>query len=185
MEKNSILLSVTLFFILFYSCSINYDENMLPEKMMENIPDNVLYNFIYTENENGHKSFSIYADKAEIFDKKQQTILTGVVFQQFNKDNVPVSEGRSDTGIIFTENNNAELTGNLKIYSSSEETELETSYLYWDNDKKTLTGKPDKKIRITKDSGTVITGKGFTGDMKTKIYFLNSEVTGEYVYEEE
>ena len=171
--------------VLFFSCSIDYGDNALPDKLMDNIPDNILYDFVYTENEGGHRTFSVYAEKAEIFNEKQQTLLTGVVFRQFDSEDNLVSEGRADNGTIFTENNNAEIYGNLDIYSSREEAEVKTSYLYWDNDKKTLTGEPDKTITIIRDSGTVITGRDFEADMKTKVYHLGNGVRGEYVYEKE
>ncbi len=170
--------------LLTFSCSINYDESSIADKILKDTPDTVLYSFIYTESDNDHKSFSIYADKAMTFDTKQQTFLEGVVFQQFDKNNKIITEGKADKGIIFTENNNAEISGNIKIYTSREKAQLETSSLYWDNENKTLTGKPDAAITIIKDSGTVIQGKDFQGDMRLKIYTLDGGVTGEYINEE-
>lgn len=184
MGRYRLALAGLLLLIFVSSCSINYDEAMIGSKILENTPDTILYSFIYTDCENGHKNFSIYADKAETFDQKQQTVLKGLVFQQFDDNNNVISEGKAYRGIIFTESNNVEITGNLVIYSSREESRINTSGLYWDNDTKTLTGKPDKAITITKDSGTIIRGKGFTGNMKEKIYTLTSDVSGEYVYEE-
>ncbi len=184
MVKNSFLAAGIFSVLLTFSCSINYDESSLADKILKNTPDSVLYSFIYTESNNGHKSFSIYADKAMTFNTKQQTLLQGVVFQQFDENNNIITEGKADRGTIFTENNNAEISGNIKIYTSREKAQLGTTYLYWDNDKKTLTGQPDAVITITKDSGTIIRGKDFKGNMLLKTYTLNGGVTGEYINEE-
>ncbi len=170
------------FFIL--SCSIDYGDTTLPDKMLEDTPDNILRSFLYTESSGGHKTFSIYAAKAEIYNTREQTVLEDVVFRQFDSNGSLITEGRADKGVIFTENDNAEMSGNLRIYSSVQEAELDTSYLYWNNKDKTLTGKQDKSITIRRDSGTVITGKDFSADMRTKTYSLGRGVHGEYVYEE-
>ncbi len=184
MSKHSILSAGVLLVLLSSSCSINYDDTPLADKILEDTPDTVLHSFLYTESENGHKKFSIYADKAMTFDTKQQTFLENVVFQQFDTDNTVITEGMADRGIIFTENNNAEISGSITLYSSREKARLNTSYLYWDNERKTLTGKPEATIRITRDSGTVIAGKNFNGNMRTQTYTLDGGITGAYIYEE-
>ncbi len=178
-------LSILLVSFLALSCSIDYGDTTLPDEMMEDIPDNILRSFLYTENSGGHKTFSIYAAKAEILNTKEQTILEDVVFRQFDPEGSLITEGRADRGVIFSENDNAEISGNIRIYSSAEEAELDTAYLYWDNKEKTLTGRQNKSITIRKDSGTVITGKDFSADMRTKTYSLGSGIHGEYVYEED
>ena len=180
-KRRAFFLTLT---ILIASCSIDYGDNSLPDKLLEDVPDNILYDFIYTKNEDSHKSLSIYAHKAEIFEEKQQTILSGVVFQQFDNNSNITAEGKAEKGILFTSNDNVEISGEIVIYSSQEEAELATSYLFWNKDAKILEGKSDTGIKITRDSGTVISGKGFTGDMTTKTYSLNSDVTGEYVYDQ-
>ncbi len=183
MGKNRIL-PVLIILVLLFSCSIDYGDSILPDKMMDDIPDNILYNFLYTESSNGNRNFSIYAEKAEIFNTRKQTVLTEVVFQQYDSAGAVITEGKADKCLIFTETNDAELTGNLIIYSSGEEAEIATSYLFWNNGDKTLTGKQDRTITIRKDSGTVISGSDFSADMKTKSYNLGNGVSGKYVYEE-
>ncbi len=175
---------ILLISVFSFSCSIDYGDSILPDEMKEDIPDNILRSFLYTENSDGHKTFSLYAAKAEIFNTKEQTILTDVVFQQFDSNGNLIAEGRSDRGVIFQDNDNAEMRGNIQIYSSREEAELSTSYLYWDNEENTLTGRQDTPMTIKKDSGTVLSGRDFSADMRTKTYFLGSRVHGEYIYEE-
>jgi len=140
MVKNNILSGLSIL-ILMISCSIDYGDSILPDKIMDDTPDNILYHFLYTESSKGNKDFSIYADKAEIYNARKQTVLTDVVFQQYDSNGTVVTEGKADKGLIFTETNNAELSGDLRIYSSAEEAEIKTSYLFWNNEDKTLTGK--------------------------------------------
>jgi len=167
------------------SCSMDYDDIEFTEELGDNIPDNVIEDFSYTSVENGNVVFRLYSKKAENYSKKNETILNNIVFREYNSKNEIVTEGTAVKGLIHTDTDNTELTGSLIIYSTENETEITADYLYWNDSEKTLRGSENGEVKLLKDSGTLITGTGFSGDMKTKIFNFERNVKGIYHYEED
>ena len=171
--------------IFLLSCSMDYSDAQVAEEIGENTPNSIIENFSYTSVDNGDILFRIYAEKAENYSTKKETILKKVVFQEYNSNTEMVSEGTAEKGVIYTESDDAELTGSLIIYSASNEAEIIADYLYWDDSEKLLTGSENGSVRMLKDSGTEISGKGFLGDLKTKKFIFKENVNGIYHYEED
>lgn len=164
---------------------MEYDELKVVDKLGENIPDNIIENFSYTSVDNGSIIFQLYSQKAENYSQKNETILEKVVFREYNLQNIIVTEGTAERGLIHTDTDDAELTGSLIIYSTENKAEITADYLYWNNTDKTLRGSDNGSVKLQKDSGTRISGTGFTGDLKTKIFTFEKDVKGNYLYEED
>lgn len=164
---------------------MEYDELKVVDKLGENIPDNIIENFSYTSVDNGSIIFQLYSQKAENYSQKNETILEKVVFREYNLQNIIVTEGTAERGLIHTDTDDAELTGSLIIYSTENKAEITADYLYWNNTDKTLRGSDNGSVKLQKDSGTRISGTGFTGDLKTKIFTFEKNVKGNYLYEED
>ncbi len=171
--------------VLIFSCSMDYDEIKVVDKLGENIPDNIIENFSYTSVDNGSPTFQLYSRKAENYSQKKETLLDEVVFREYNLQNKIVTEGTAERGLIHTDTDDAELTGSLIIYSAENEAEITADYLYWNSSDKTLIGSESGNVKLLKDSGTGISGTGFTGDLKTKIFTFERDVKGNYLYEED
>jgi len=167
------------------SCSMDYEDIEFTEELGDNIPDNVIEDFSYTSVENGNIVFRLYSQKAENYSKKNETILNNIVFREYNSKNEILTEGTAERGLIHTDTDNTELTGSLIIYSTENETKITADYLYWNDSEKTLRGSGNGKVKLLKDSGTLITGTGFSGDMKTKNFNFERNVKGIYHYEED
>lgn len=167
------------------SCSLDYDEIEFAEKLGDNIPDNVIENFSYTSINDGKIVFRLYAQKAETYSQKNETILQNVVFREYNSDKGIATEGKAEKGIIHTDSDDAELSGSLIIYSSENEAEISAEYLYWNDLEKSLSGTDNGKVKLIKESGTQISGTGFKADMKTKRIDFKYNVEGIYHYEED
>ena len=168
-----------------FSCSMDYSDAEIAEEIGENTPNSVIENFSYTSVENGGISFRLYAEKAENYSTKKETILNKVIFHEYNTNNEIVTEGTAEKGVIYTESDDAELTGPLIIYSVANEAEVSADYLYWDDSEKSLTGSDSGNVKIIRDSGTEISGVGFYGDMRTKLFSFDKNVNGIYHYEED
>jgi LPS export ABC transporter protein LptC len=184
MQVNKIIVFI-LFVLLIQSCSMEYDNIEPAQKLGEDIPDNVIENFFYTSVDNGSVVFRLYSQKAENYSQKNETILSQIVFQEYNINNEIITEGTAQKGLIHTNTDDAELTGSLIIYSSENETEITADYLYWNDSEKTLIGSENGNVKLNRDSGTQISGMGFSGDMKTKLFKFKSTVRGTYHYEED
>jgi LPS export ABC transporter protein LptC len=184
MQKNKFLF-IPILISLLLSCSMDYSDAEIAEELGEDIPDNIIESFSYTSVDSGQIVFRLYSKKAENYNKKKETILEEVVFREYNSKDELVTEGTAEKGLIFNDSDDAELTGSLIIYSAENESEISTDYLYWDDSEKTLSGSKDGKVKLLRDSGTEITGTGFTGDLKTKIFNFERDVHGIYHYEED
>ena len=54
--------------------------------------------------------------------------------------------------------------------------------LAWENKPKRLTAPPEAVVRITKYDGSWITGRGFTGDFRSRQVSFSGPVEGSYVW---
>ncbi len=179
------LVILALIIMLMISCSIDYGETVESEEIGTNIPDTIIDNFSYTSVDNGNTVFRISAGTAENYSIKKETVLTGVVFREYKPDGEIISEGKSEKGVIYTESDNAELTGSILIYSTINETEISADYLYWNDSEKTLSGSTNGYVKMIRDSGTEISGSGFSGDIQTRVFTFERDVNGLYHYEED
>ncbi|RKX80246.1 MAG: LPS export ABC transporter periplasmic protein LptC [Spirochaetes bacterium] len=170
---------------LLFSCSLDYEKAMLVEELSEEIPDTIIYNFTQTKVIDGNIRYRVYAARAENYEKRKQTVLTDVHFREYNEEGEVITEGRADQITFFTETENAQLSGNLDFYSALEEARISGEYLIWNNERKTLSSEKQDLIKIEKDSGSKVMGRGFEADFTQKSIFFSEEVAGEWVDEEE
>ena len=166
-------------------CSLDYSAVFVTESMSEELPDSILMEFTHTSVKNGLPVFRLSAGKAYIYNKKEETRLTDVLFQEYDDNGDVSTEGRADEAVFFTQTEDAEFWGNLLFYSTSEEASFSTAYLYWSDNEKTLKGQEDSLVLIQKDSGTEIRGTGFETEARTRIVTFAGSVSGSYVLEDE
>ncbi len=167
--------------LLAFGCSLDYRGVMVATTMPENVPDTVLDDLTTTSVRGASAYFRIEAGHAETFGRKNETILTSVKFQEFDKNGKAVTEGSADRVVYHTDTRNAELSGNLKVYSSTEDAHVSADYLYWNDDDKTLQGRPGSVVVITKDSGSLIEGTGFSAEIRTRTVRFSGAVRGTWV----
>lgn len=169
--------------ILFFSCSLDYSDVYITEDLSEDIPDSVLYDFAHTSVQKGNPVFTLGAKKALVFNKKKETRLENIRFQEFSAKGEIITEGQAAEAIFFTETEDAEFWGNLLFYSLTEEATFTTDYLYWNNEDRKLTGKEEVPLRIQRDSGTHIEGIGFEAEALSKSVTFSGPVQGMYITE--
>jgi LPS export ABC transporter protein LptC len=171
--------------LMFAGCSLDYSSVYVTEDMSEDIPDSILYEFTHTSVQDGLPIFRLSAGTAYIYNKKEETQLLDILFQEYNKKGEIITEGRADEALFFTETENAEFWGDLFFYSLSEEASFQTAYLFWNNEEKRLIGREESDVLIQRDSGTELLGKGFEAEARTRIVTFSGPVTGTYVLEDE
>lgn len=182
MKKASLPLYILL---IMASCSLDYSSVYTTEEMSADIPDSILYEFVHTSVKDGTPVFRLSAGTAYIYNKKEETQLLDILFQEFDRKGEIITEGRADEALFFTESENAEFWGNLFFYSLSEEASFQTEYLYWNDEEKRLIGRDNGEVLIQRDSGTEISGTGFEAEARTRIVTFAGPVSGTYVLEDE
>jgi LPS export ABC transporter protein LptC len=153
--------------------------------MSEEIPDSVIVDFVHTSVRDGKPVFRLEAGRAEVYNKREETRLFNVYFQEYARDGAVATEGWAEKTIFFTDTENAEMAGDLLVYSSSEEAFVGSDYLYWDDSARTLTSRRDSAVTIEKDDGTTLRGLGFRADMATRSVEFSGSVSGTYVSEDD
>lgn len=181
MKQNRVIhlfIIFTSFFIC--SCTLDYSRGSSSEELDKDIPNTVINNFKHIAVSGGAPSFRIEAAVAKTYDKQAKTVMTEIYFEEYGKDLEVVRFGKGDSAVLYTDTEDAEITGSIEFYSSEEEAWLWSEYLYWNEAEKTLTGKDHDTVRINTDEGTKISGKGFMGNMKTMTFSYNKNVEGSY-----
>lgn len=171
--------------IFLTGCTFDYEEARMAEDLSETVPETVLHEFTQVRMYKGVPQYRVYGSKAETYGKKKETVAEDVLFQEFDDEGQVVTEGSADRITYFTESENAELTGNLDFYSADEEAGIEGEYLYWNDEKQTLAGRPEERISMEKNDGSAISGRGFTAEISEKAIRFSDAVEGVWVDEEE
>lgn len=176
---------LTLLLLLTFSCRLEYNQDDEKAEIPETIPDSILFNFEHISVSKGKPVFRIQAEKAKSYENQKKTILENVTFIEFDDQLEAATSGTADHAVLFTESDNAELTGNIEAWSSREEAFIKTDYLYWNNETRILDSKPEEVVTVTQESGTEITGSGFRADMRTMTVTFEKGASGTFVSTEE
>ncbi len=170
---------------LLASCSLDYGPAQIAQKLNENTPDLVLFDFQNTSVRHGHKLFQLSASYSESFDQKQQQNLTDVRFVEFDEKGNVITRGSADHALLYTDSNNVELSGHIRFHSDTEKATVSCSYLFWNDKARTLTSRPEDTVTIEKDSGTALSGKGFSADVARRDVQFSGPVSGTVVAQDE
>lgn len=167
------------------SCSFDYGEASLSKDMAEEIPNAVLDAFEHSVVEKGNVIFRLQAKRAAIYETKKETRLTDVSFAEFDAETgEAMTSGHSSSAVFFSSTENAEFSGEIEFYSKRNKAGLNGGYLYWDGKKKTLEGRRDRLISISKDDGSLIKGEGFSADAVKRSFSFSGRTTGTMVVED-
>ena len=182
MQSKNLLTALSLIIVLtiLSGCRFDYEESMIAEDLSEEVPDTILRNFSQVMVKDSTPTFYIEAGESMSFGKRKETLFTDVHFQEYDKDGSVITDGHADNAKMFNETESVELWGSLYFYSDREEASLEGEYLFWDNEKSTLSGKPADRISIIENSGSEIAGQGFFADSRTKSIRFDGQVSGSW-----
>ena len=185
MGRNELLVALAAAAALAAGCSFDYGQSSVKDQISEEIPNSILLNFEHTVVQDGKPSFRLNAERAEFYDGKKETRLKNVSFAEYDpKTGAAISTGRSTQAIFYDDSEDAELSGDIVVYSKRSEAGLSGGYLYWDNAKKTLEGRRDRLITITRDDGTEIRGEGFAADARRRSMSFSGRAAGTIVSED-
>ena len=179
---------MTCFFILpvavvMCGCSLDYGEAMIEEEFSEEIPDTILIEFTHTVVEDDQVVVVLQAERAETYAKRHTTSLSGVRFYEYNDQGEIITEGRADRASFHTESQDAEIVGAITFHSVAEGMSIYAEHLFWEMENKILTSDPQESVRIDKEDGSFLEGKGFEADFRRKLIRLR-DFRGRYAQEE-
>lgn len=178
MEKklnNLLLISIV---CLLAGCTINYNEQGQVKKS-EEIPDSVMENFNLVQMKNNSPFTVVKADRTEIYNSKNKTLLYNIEFTEYDsEDQRVITKGNAGLVEYDNETENAQLTKGLNFYSESEEIDITGEEIYWTKETKTIESNMEDSIKVVKEDGSVIEGYGFKADLKNSTFSFKKGVTG-------
>jgi LPS export ABC transporter protein LptC len=177
--------SVLLLLLLCLSCSFDYEGAMVDENLKEETPESILINFSQTAVKEGQKVFEITADTVEIYEGHTRTVAKGLYFLELDEDGSVLTEGWSDRAVYYNETEDAEFSGNIRLYSKKEELTIITDSISWKQEDRLLETPPGSKVSLKKDDGSFLQGTGFEADLRRRAIKFNADVKGYYVLSEE
>jgi LPS export ABC transporter protein LptC len=123
----------------------------------ENLPDQVITDFVLIENDGEDVVWKLYADKAEVYESRNEAVIYEVRID-FYEEGEYASTLTSDTGTVDTLRNNMTARGNVVLNSKKENAVLKTEELSWNAETQLITS--DYEATLEKGD-SVIVGQGF------------------------
>lgn len=163
------------------NCSFDYKEAQVPEEVEDIIPNILLEGFRQTVVSKGSVVLRIKVERAEGFEKKKRTVFYKVQFSEFDEEGALLTEGRADRVEYEWDTKNATITGNIFIRSIREEGTLIAESLIWKDKERTLTSRPQERVRLQDNKGSWIEGSNFVADMRRLLLSFGEAVQGQYV----
>ncbi len=165
-------------------CSLDYGAVTAEEKIAETIPDTVAIEVTHKVHQEGRLALSFEASRAETYGALKKMVLSDVRFVEYGADKAPSTSGAARQVVYHTDTENAEISGSVRVRSEAEKAGIAAESLAWENKRKLLTALPLARVIITKDDGSAITGRGFTGDFRAREVTFSGPVEGTYVWTE-
>jgi LPS export ABC transporter protein LptC len=162
-------------------CSLSYEEARVGEELAAEIPETVMTGFTHTVVDEGRLWVKMAAERAESYGKTKRIVLAGVRFEEYDAQGGLATEASADWAVYHTDSENAEVQGGILIRSSQEKASLSAVSLSWVKEGRRLEGGPGQEVRIAKDDGSFLEGRGFRADFRRRRLQFAEGVSGGYV----
>lgn len=169
--------------VLLTGCEFDYGDPVLAEDIDEGIPDTELYELSHTRMDGAIPLFFIEAEHSAHFEKQGLTRFKNLRFEERDKEGALVTSGRADQGLMHVDSGDIEISGNLHFFYARETLRIEADYLYWSDEEKSLTGQEGEPVRLSKENGTYLQGRGFTADLRRRSVHFSRGVEGAWFAE--
>ncbi len=154
-----------LFFTIFIlvSCGVNFKSGSLKIK---DFPDQVLSDFKYISTDRkGTKEWELFANLAKSYNEKNEILLENFSIKFYHPNGIVKSFLSANKGFINTHTMNVYAEGNVKIYAENKAL-LETTKIYWDNEKKIFYSEPGQIVTLWRNNSYV---KGYNLKADTEL----------------
>lgn len=177
-------LSVLLLPGLLSACSFDYGAGAGAASAEK--PSAVFYGFTHTVMSDGAKLLELKAEKAESYEGAGKTVLHNVSFTEYDRTSgAPSATGEAEEAVFYTETENADFSGAIRIKSLRDDAKLSAEHLSWDGKAKTLAGGLDRTVEIERGDGSWVRGAGFFADARRRSYSYRESVEGVMVSKDE
>jgi LPS export ABC transporter protein LptC len=142
-------------------------------------PMAVFTDYTHTVVERGKKMLEMKASRAELYEAGKKTVLTGVIFSEYDPDTGElVSVGKADQAIYHGDTKDAEFSGSVTLESKRQDAVLRGEYLRWADKDKRLEGRLDRTVTIGRSDGSSVSGAGFEASARDRSFSFRGSVEG-------
>ncbi|MDR2481644.1 MAG: LPS export ABC transporter periplasmic protein LptC [Spirochaetaceae bacterium] len=175
------ILIISSLFAALISCTFNYGDTV--EESLD-FPEITMENLEYVRVKDGSISAKLIAEIAEKYETKHTMNISNYEFQQYKPVSAEVeAAGNGGDASIDTANNNVKMSKGVNIRVDSEDFNLETVSLEWQDKQKILQGGKGDSVHISRKDGTDINGADFYADIMSRTWVFGTNVSGVYVNE--
>jgi LPS export ABC transporter protein LptC len=167
------------------SCSLDYNPARLEEEISAEVPSTVLLDFRHTIVSDGQVWVVLEARRAETYEKRKEIVLESVSFREYDSTGQLVTEALADRAVYHTDTEDASASGSIRIYSPDEKASVRAESLVWTREGKRLEADPQAAVRLEKEDGSYVEGRGFRADFRRRRLEFDGTVEGRYVWEED
>ena len=161
-------------------CSLDYGDTEFDEEFDAELPEAELTDAIVTAvREDGE--IRIVAERVQYFPAKQEQLLQDVRFQEVSRDGTVATEGSAGHARIFTDSDNVEFWDDVRLYSHEQAAWIYAEFLQYDHEARVVSGRPEERVSIEKDDGSVVSGLGFSAELELRDLSFSAEVRGTMV----
>ena len=169
---------------LLTACSFEYSgAGASPAQLLEYIPETELTEVTHTIVRNGRVAAELRASQVRNFPRGGRTELEEVHYAEYDHNGILVTAGNAERAVYYTEREDAEVAGAIRLRSQSQGVWLEAETLRWDEARHRLISGPDATVALTRDDGSQVTGVGLEVDVRRKTIRFSGPVSGTLVTE--
>jgi LPS export ABC transporter protein LptC len=166
-------------------CSLSYEEARVAEGSAPEIPDTVMIGFTHTVVAEGKVWVQLSAQRAEGYDQSKKIVLSGVRFQEFDRQGRLSTEAAADRAVYHSDSEDAEVTGNILIRAPEEKASLSAESLAWIKEGRRLSSGAGQSVRLAKEDGSYLEGRGFQADFRRRRLEFSQGASGGWVEAED
>ena len=164
----------------FVLSACSFDYSAITETESDK-PDLVMQDVDYVRVTDGKISLHMQADQVDRYEKKRLLQVQNIRFEQFSKDSTePDALGTAGIAQFWTATSDAAFTNGVRIFIKSEDLSVEAKSLQWNDSKKKLSGPQDDQVLLKKTDGSILVGKSFSADGRSRTWQFAGAVSGTY-----
>jgi LPS export ABC transporter protein LptC len=171
--------------ILAGACTIDYESALVVDERPEDIPQTILSNARLTIQRQDEREFRVRADRVESYPELEEQRFWGFSFEEYDLQGDLLASGQADYALYFDATDDVRLEGNIVFESVSDGLTVRAEELEWTDETRSLTGGQEDTIRVDREDGSWIEGRGFAADFRRSVLEFRGSVQGVIVADEE
>ncbi|ADN03119.1 LPS export ABC transporter periplasmic protein LptC [Spirochaeta thermophila] len=168
---------------LLLSCSFNYEEAMWEPSTRE-YPNMTIEHLSHRVVQDGALLLSVTAEKAEEYRDAQILAVTGVLFQEFDREGNVVRQGRAAHARFHRDTEDIETEGEVEVQDRTEDITIRGSDFTWKKKERSISAPPGVEVEIQGENYR-LRGTGFSADAGTLSLRFTGNPQGTYTQEED